>query len=97
MNLTQGQKHALYESLRDQRSPMTTAEKRMYSRLREDLADRVTPYGRCHTVLYLDGYCKEVDQDTFGDDYRFRWCKVHETGKGQYYYSNYYEKRVYLF
>lgn len=95
MKLTAGQKLFMYQSLRDQKSTKTPAEAKLYAELREELADNETLSNGAE-ILIIDGHVKEINQDTFGDVYRFGWCKIKETSKGDYYYSNYYRRRMYL-
>lgn len=93
-NLTEGQKRFLYESLRDQKSEKNTPEKILFSELREYFAE-VIEVGP-HKLLSIDGYVKQIEMDTFGEDYRFGWIKVNDTSKGRYFYSSYHGKRIYL-
>ena len=39
---------------------------------------------------------KEINQDTFGDVYRFGWCEIKSNTKGDFYFSNYSGKRIYI-
>lgn len=91
---TEAQKKGLYCMLKDSKN-MTPSEKKVYSQLRIYFAEQsINEVGA--DILIIDGYVKEVNQDTFGEDYRFGWCKIKETNKGIYYYSSYNQKRIYL-
>lgn len=92
--LLEPQKKALYESLRDQKSDMTSAEKKLYSQLREYFAETIEVED--NKLLVLDGYVKQIEMDTFGEDYRFGWIKLRTTNKGEFFYSSYHGKRIYL-
>jgi hypothetical protein len=100
--LTQGQKQALYNSLEYQKTPKTTAEKETLNQLRMELAEEVeTEMGLI--VLRVGDLVRmrDKDFDTYGEDYRNRWMKVRESGKGEFFNSHYLSstgraKRIYL-
>lgn len=92
-NYSENQKKGLYEMLKASKN-MTPAEKGTYKKLREYFAEMLEV--GCYKLLYLDGYVKEIEMDTFGEDYRFGWIKVRYSSKGEYYLSSYYGKRIYL-
>lgn len=91
---SESQKLGLYKMLKDSTS-LTPSEKKTYSDLRNYFAEKYTLENGAE-ILMLDGYVKEINQDTFGDVYRFGWVKIKESNKGIFYYSNYYQKRMYI-
>jgi len=93
---TEGQRKGLWEMLKDQKSPMTTAEKKLFNELVEEFAEVV--YTEKGDSFYRVGdKVKMTFMDTCEDDWRNNWLKVKETVKGEYIVSKYLGgKREYL-
>jgi len=72
--LTEGQKKAMLTSLLNGTSN-TAAENKLKFALMDDLAegDKAASFG----VITCMGYAKVVNIDTFGEDYREVWAKIH--------------------
>ena len=94
-NLTAGQKKALLISLSNQSSPMTTGEKALLKQLKED-AIEIVETAQGWPVQKLGNKVRQIDLDTFGEDYRNCWIKLQESEKGVFFYSAYFGKRIYL-
>jgi hypothetical protein len=94
-NLTDGQKEALLISLSNQSSPMTTGEKSLLKQLKED-AIEIVETAKGWSVQKLGNKVRQINIDTFGEDYRNCWVKLQESGKGIFFYSAYFGKRIYL-
>lgn len=94
--LTQGQKEALLRCLENQKSPKTTAESSMLNKLREYFG--VVCYGdNSAKFLRCGNFVKQIEADTFGDHYKFRWIAVKRSDLGEYITASYFgNKRVYL-
>lgn len=96
-NLTAGQKSFLYDSLKRQylsKRAMTIGERKCFFQLREFHSNYLQIFGT--DVLISYPWAKEINKDTFGEDYRSKWTKIKESGKGQFFYSAYQGKRIYL-
>jgi hypothetical protein len=94
--LTLGQKKALLESLENQKSKRNTAERNTLNALREDLGEVINTrhYGE---FIICGNYIKLHNFDTFGENYKARWIKIHETPRGEFFTCSYFNnKRIYL-
>lgn len=94
-NLTLGQRKGLFTMLRDQQSPMTNSERKIFDQLViefrnvkcEFLAEIVTFEGS--KFFRCGRFVKQVSMDTFGDVYRNCWIKIQESSKGEFITSTY--------
>ena len=94
--LTTGQKNALLQSLINQTSPMTSGEKSMFDQLKND-AIEIVETEKGWEVERFGNKVRQIDIDTFGEDYRNCWIQLYETSKGVFFTSSYFgNKRIYL-
>jgi hypothetical protein len=94
MLLTQGQKKALFESLDNQKSEMTKAEQKFYNDHKNIFTVKLT--GAAQNYERLNDKVRQINFDNFGENYRNCWIKIYNNSKGEYFYSSYTGKRIYL-
>lgn len=90
----ENQKKGVYEILKIGKNN-SPSEKKLLNQLREYFS-KCYELDNCGKVLIFDGLVKEIEMDTCGSVYRFHWVKLRKTGLGEYYFSKYYGKRMYI-
>ena len=94
MLFTEGQKKALFESLSNQKSEMTEAEQKFYNEYKNIFSVKLT--GAASNFERLNNKVRLFNFDNFGENYKSCWIQIYENSKGEYFYSSYIGKRIYL-